>query len=60
MRRRAPAPSVVRPRSKLLRSTLLLSGARRVVVISVPWYLRSGLEARGQAPLKPRAPSAPH
>ncbi|MCP3065025.1 APC family permease [Myxococcus sp. K38C18041901] len=47
-------------RAELLRSTLLLSGARRVVVISVPWYLRSDLESRGHAPLEPGAPSAPH
>ncbi|WP_426731537.1 hypothetical protein [Myxococcus faecalis] len=33
---------------------------RRVVVITDPWYLRSALEARSQAPQEPGAPGAPH
>ncbi|MFY2558426.1 APC family permease [Corallococcus terminator] len=46
-------------RAELLRSTLLLSGARRLVVISVPWYLRTGDQAQPGSALGPTGESEP-
>ncbi|NTX14733.1 APC family permease [Myxococcus sp. CA056] len=46
-------------RSELLRSTLMLSGARRLVVISVPWYLRTEDQSQPGSALGPVAESGP-
>ncbi|WP_254628055.1 APC family permease [Myxococcus sp. CA040A] len=46
-------------RSELLRSTLMLSGARRLVVISVPWYLRTEDQSQPGSALGPVGESGP-
>lgn len=46
-------------RAELLRSTLLLSGARRLVIISVPWYLRTEDQDQPGSALGPPGESEP-